>query len=266
MTRILLFLSILLLSKNAVSQNFNLSEYSFVIVPEQFDFLKYKDEYNLNSMTAFYFNKNGFNAYMATAAPAADRCAGLYANVEEAKTLFGTKLQIVLNDCNGVEIYRSQEGKSKYKEYIKSYQDALRKAFNSIELLDVNQKEFSASESVSSVVKTTDKKISEPNILNNDNKIAPNSAKGNTLPQAKFSTYSNLDKTYLLRKTSEGYSLYQETETAENGLLLKGKIIVMEAVVKFIDTNGKVFNASFDAKGNLSITDEAVKKTFRLVD
>jgi hypothetical protein len=78
---------------------------------------------------------------------------------------------------------------------------------------------------------------------------------GNLLPDAKFSNYSHEGKTFLLRKTSEGYSLYEESPAAEDGLLLKGKIILMEKVVKYMDTAGKVSDASFDAAGNLTIND-----------
>ncbi len=141
MTRLLLLSISLFLATNAISQNTNLSDYSYVVIPEQFDFLKGRDQFQMNSMSKFYFEKSGFNAYLADSAPNANRCDGLYANVEELKSIFGTKLQIVLKDCNDNEIYRSQEGKSKYKEYDKTYQDALRKAFNSVEAMGVNQKD-----------------------------------------------------------------------------------------------------------------------------
>src|SRR5690606_8272880 len=78
---------------------------------------------------------------------------------------------------------------------------------------------------------------------------------GNLLPNAKFSNYSNSGKTFLLRKTTEGYSLYEESANASDGLLLIGKIIVMDKVVKYMDTSGKVSDASFDPSGNLTIKD-----------
>lgn len=254
MTRILFFIAAVLLGGNAISQNTNLSDYSYVIVPEQFDFLNGKDKYKVNSMTKFYFDKNGFNAYMANDAPNANRCDGLYANVEELKSVFGTKLQIVLKDCKDNEIYRSHEGKSKYKEFDKTYQDALRKAFNSVEALRVNQKEvILISNAANDEVVSTETKqqiemvaLEKPKVLR---------ISGNLLPDAKFSNYSNSGKTFLLRKTAEGYTLYEESTKAENGLLLLGKIIIMEQVVKYMNTVGKVSDASFDPSGNLTIND-----------
>ncbi|OAD90050.1 hypothetical protein A7A78_07480 [Aequorivita soesokkakensis] len=254
MTRLLLIFISLFFATNAISQNANLSDYSYVIVPNQFDFLKEKDQYQMNSMSKFYFEKNGFNAYFAEDAPNANRCDGLYANVEELKTILGTKLQIVIKDCNDNEIYRSQEGKSKYKEFDKTYQDALRKAFNSIEGMRVKQKDVillsdnSSNTTVSdqTKLKTEEAELTKPKVSR---------VSGNLLPDAKFSNYSNSGKTFLLRKTTEGYSLYEESANASDGLLLIGKIIVMDKVVKYMDTSGKVSDASFDPSGNLTIKD-----------
>jgi hypothetical protein len=260
MTRFLLLAVALFLTANSISQNTNLSDYSYVVVPQQFDFLKGEDEYKLNSMTKFYFEKYGFNAFMANAAPSANHCDGLYANVEELKTLFGTKLQVVLKDCNSNEIYRSQEGRSKYKEYDKTYQDALRKAFNSIEALRVKQKDVvqnSATTVTHQTITTT---------VNTPVKIVPSNISENNMPSEKFSNYSNSGKTFLLRKTTEGYSLYEESASAEDGLLLKGKIIVMEKVVKYMDTTGKVSNASFDASGNLTVKDGSSSTVYQAVN
>jgi hypothetical protein len=263
MTRFLLLSLALIFSVGAAAQNTNLSDYSYVVVPEQFDFSKSKDQYQLNSMAKFYFEKSGFNAYLADSAPNANRCDGLYANVEELKTLFGTKLQVVLKDCNDNEIYRGQEGKSKYKEYDKSYQDALRKAFSSVELLNVKQREvvlLGTAQVASSEERQPRSQISA------SSKPKTSMVSGNLLPDAKFSNYSHEGKTFLLRKTSEGYSLYEETASAEDGLMLKGKIIIMDNVVKFLDTSGKVANASFDASGNLSISDGASTTVYTSVN
>ncbi len=264
MTRIIMLAVAFLLTANLSAQDTNLSNYSYVVIPEQFDFLKSKDEYKLNSMTQFYFEKNGFNSFLAGETPNADRCDGLYADVEELKTVFGTKLQIVLKDCNNNEVYRGQEGKSKYKEYDKTYQDALRKAFNSIETLRVEQKDVvlytkDKSENASKEVKQISEK-QEIKMPKDDSNAE------NTLPDAKFSNYSNSGKTYLLRKTGEGYSLYEESSKAADGLLLKGKIIVMEKAVKYMDADGKVSDASFDASGNLSIKDGATVTVYQAVN
>ncbi|MBK5214616.1 MAG: hypothetical protein JJE55_13255 [Flavobacteriaceae bacterium] len=265
MTRFLLLSISLLLATNAISQKTSLSDYSYIVVPDQFDFLKGKDQFQMNSMTKFYFEKNGFNAYMADSAPNANRCDGLYANVEELKTLFGTKLQVVIKDCKDKEIFRGQEGKSKYKEYDKSYQDALRKAFNGMEGLQVKQKEVVLL--TNSTNNTTVSKETIPNVETAElTKPKVSNVSGILLPDAKFSNYSYSGKTFLLRKTTEGYSLYEESSTAADGLLLKGKIILMDNLVKYMDTSGKVADAAFDASGNLLIKEEGAPKVYKSED
>ncbi|MDN3724319.1 hypothetical protein QRD02_07980 [Aequorivita sp. SDUM287046] len=263
MIRYFLISVALLFSSNIISQNSNLSDYSYVVVPEQYDFLKGRDQFQINSMTHFYLEKYGFNAFMADQAPNANRCDGLFANVEKISTIFGTKLQVVLKDCNDKEIYRSQEGKSKFKEFDKSYQDALRKAFISLKAMNVDQKEvvllannFAKPESEKEVQQQSSG-ASKPIILPKNESL---------LPDAKFSNYSSAGKTYLLRKTAEGYSLYEESVAAADGLVLVGKIIVMEKVVKFMDVSGNVANATFDASGNLVITANGSSTTYQIED
>lgn len=251
MIRYLLICITFLLASNAISQNTNLNDYSYVVVPEQFDFLNGRDQFQINSMTQFYLEKNGFNAYMADSAPNANRCDGLYANVEQLSTILGTKLQVVLKDCNDNEVYRSQEGKSKFKEWDKSYQDALRKSFISVKTLNVKQKD---------VVLLTNN--TSNTIVSNATKPKVSRVSGNLLPDAKFSNYSNSGKTYLLSKTTEGYSLYEESASAADGLLLKGKIIVMDKVVKYMDTAGNVADAAFDPSGNLVIKKDGVSAVY----
>jgi hypothetical protein len=265
MTRYLLFVIALFISANTFSQNTNLSDYSYVIVPQLFDFSKSKDQYQLNSMTKFYFEKNGFNAYMDDVAPNVNRCDGLYANVEELNAFFGTNLQVVLKDCNNTEIYRSQEGKSKYKEFDKSYQDALRQAFKSIEALRVKQKDVNLTPITPSTVNVS-KETNQNTQMEELSVPKISRVSGVLLPNVKFSSYSNSGKIFLLRKTAEGYSLYEESASAADGLLLNGKIIVMDQVVKYMDTSGKVSDASFDASGNLIIKTDSKPAVYLSLD
>ena len=119
----------------------SLSDYSFVVVPEKYDFVSEVDKYQLNSLTKFLFNKHGFNAYFDREMPDVRRCDGLWAKVEGRPAMIRTKVVIILNDCTGKEVFRSEVGTSKLKEYSKTYTAALRNAFLSIEELGVQQKE-----------------------------------------------------------------------------------------------------------------------------
>jgi hypothetical protein len=242
------------------------SDYSYVVVPELYEFLFEEDQHQLNSMTKFLFNKYGFNAYFPSELPNVKRCDGLQAEVIGKPSFTYTKITIILKDCYGEEIFRSEEGRSKYKEYKKSYQDALRKAFVSVAELEVNQKE---------IITYKDNKTNQPDdpsvdVIDemqspdeniNEERASIGVASGTTvmavaianLPEDKFTSYELDGKSYLLRKTSEGYSFYEESENASNGLLLKGSIMVKGSSAVYTSSEGKEFDAGFNANGDLII-------------
>jgi len=280
-----------------------LSDYSYVIVSEQFSFQDEKDKYELNSLTKFLFNKHGFHAYFNNEVPNnVKRCDGLWAEAEGSPGFIYTKVELVLTDCNGKEVFRTAKGSSKVKDYKKAYYESMRKAFKSIESLRVNQKEIddepsliaeelkqkenreaskiivaeTISENNTELIPTDVKEVNkeeeiklktapEESISNKKNKntepvvaaiiVAPvvktvkdesknsseeiiekpkTTAKEN-LPTAKYSSYNYNNKTFLLRKTSNGYSFYKETANSEDDLVLLGKIELTATTVIFID-------------------------------
>ncbi|GHC49225.1 hypothetical protein [Ulvibacter litoralis] len=254
----------------AISQTTNLSEFSYVIVPDQFDFLDGKDKYELNSMAKFYLEKHGFNAYLNSETPNANRCDGLYANVEKLPSVLRKKLQVTLKDCNGFVVYTSVEGTSKIKEFKSSYQDALRKAFVSFKSLRVDQKdvELLSNETAATTVPTTIKTPVSENSNTKEIKNAPaENSKVATLPSAKFSNYLFNGKSFLLRKTAEGYSLYEETTTTGDGLLLLGNIEgASSEKLYFVTTSEALYKVSFDALGNLIIQKENTSEVYKKIN
>ena len=99
--------------------------YEYVIVPEQFEFLRGKDTFSLNTLTKLQLEKYGFTAYFPSETPNdLQRCDALYADVEEQSSLISTRITLILRDCNGFEVLRSAEGRSKencqYHTYARS--------------------------------------------------------------------------------------------------------------------------------------------------
>jgi hypothetical protein len=242
------------------------SDYSYVVVPELYDFLFEADQHQLNSMTKFLFNKYGFNAFFPTELPNVKRCDGLQAEVLGNPGFIYTKITVVLKDCYGEEIFRSEEGRSKYKEYKKAYQDALRKAFESIAALGVNQKEIvSYKDNISNrsddPAGNGSNEVQAPPVDSNDNKGNITSGTGVKIaavglaafPKEKFTSYELDGKSYLLRKTDEGYSFYEESENAPNGLLLKGMIVLNEDSAVYRTTDGMEYTAEFNPEGDLIV-------------
>jgi hypothetical protein len=263
---VLLFFSVF----TKVYSQTSLNDYSYVIVPEQFEFLSEKDKYQLNSIMEFLFNKHGFHAFKNSEAPNSKRCDGLYADLEQGKAFLKTKFTVLLKNCDGELIYRSPDGISKFKEFKKAYQDALRKAFKGIEALHVQQREIVYFEDTTSSEAIKDEAPVKTTVLvkaeKADNKTTSINTNVARLPVAKFSNYVLQGETYLLRKTDEGYSLYEETTSSADGLLLVGKIDVMNSEKQFFtDTSGNIFKASFDAAQNLIIQKGDDQLVYKLV-
>ncbi|MEZ4793569.1 MAG: hypothetical protein R2783_08945 [Gelidibacter sp.] len=121
---------------NSLSQN-SVNDYKYIVVPSQFEFLKEKDQYEINSLTKFLFNKYGYTAYLQDEDLPSDlyynRCLGLVADVVKENAFLKTKLRIDLKDCDGKVIMSSQVGETREKEYAKAYNLALREAFETFQ-------------------------------------------------------------------------------------------------------------------------------------
>lgn len=117
-----------------------LDQYKYVIVPKKYEFLKQEDKYQINSLTKFLFEKKGFQTIFEDETYPSDLaenlCLGVRVNVVDNSSMFTTKLYIELKDCFNKIVYTSTEGKSKEKEYEKTYNEALRRSFSSIEEMD----------------------------------------------------------------------------------------------------------------------------------
>ncbi len=125
---LLTFFAIMLLP----AQN-SLNDYKYVIVPNQFEFQREVDQYRLNSLSKFLFEKNGFIALKeGDALPkelVENGCLSLNADVLNNSGLFKTKLKIQLKNCRGEVMYTSEVGTSRAKKFVVAYNEALRAAF-----------------------------------------------------------------------------------------------------------------------------------------
>lgn len=117
-----------------------LNNYKYIIVSKKFDFLKEANQYQLNGLSKFLFNKYGFQALMEGDDYPEDlirnRCLALDADVLKEPGMFKTKLTVELTDCNDRVVYTSKIGESREKDYKTSYTEAVRHAFTSFEAMD----------------------------------------------------------------------------------------------------------------------------------
>lgn len=136
--KLLIFAIVFGCSISAFSQN-SVNDYKYVIVPNDFDFLDEEDEFKINSLTKFLFNKYGFIALMEDENFPVDLmynpCLALKSDVVDDSGTFKTKLAIELRNCRDELIYVSEQGESFEKKYAVAYNKALREAFMYVEAL-----------------------------------------------------------------------------------------------------------------------------------
>lgn len=127
-------LLVLFVSTSFYAQNLN--GYKYAIIPKKYDFLKYDDQYQLNSLTKFLFEKEGFKAIYSNERLPDDLfdnpCLGINVKVNEKSNLFATKLAIELYNCQNQKVLESGLGFSKIKDFKRGHHDALRQAFESV--------------------------------------------------------------------------------------------------------------------------------------
>ena len=136
MKNIILVLFLTIVNLFVFGQEKKVNNYKFIVVPDQFDFLKQKDEYKTSSLTKFLLKKNGFTVFLNSEQYPKDLidnpCSGLKALVLDKSTMFKVKVIIELRDCSNRLLYTSKEGVSKLKEFKKGFQEAIRNAHASM--------------------------------------------------------------------------------------------------------------------------------------
>ena len=237
-----MILAVMIFYGNIFSQD--LSEYKYIIVPESYDILGKTNQYQLNALTKFLFEKNGFRTIMKTETWPEDLqqnpCLGVSPVLVEDSGMFVTKMHIELQDCKGMTVYKTREGKSKEKEFQAAYQESFRDAFQ--ELADLPYEYSSAiNESVKRSSENSSVKVGRNITSEVKNEVVPESesnvtsevvaTKKNDLPagsevEGNLNSLENSQWTYgdavfELRAYNSNYALYQLNAPEPIALLLK---------------------------------------------
>ncbi|MUP46639.1 hypothetical protein E0K83_12920 [Gramella sp. BOM4] len=252
-----------------------LNDYKYILIPESYEFLGEKDQYRLNSLTKFLFNKQGFNTLMKTEEKPADLqqnpCLALNTRLENNSGLFTSKLVLILEDCYGKTVYRSPEGTSKEKQYEAGYQEALREAFAGLEEIDY---QYETGQEVSFRINKkelpeTEVEVAQPT-GNPVDSVAVNAEIEAEFNMAKTGqpVYTLDGKTYILKDTNDGLGLYLKDASEPIALLIKTG-----------DSNSFIYNsltnqgiAYFDSEKNLVVeyvnrqTNQKVQVVYALID
>ncbi|HEY9185435.1 MAG TPA: hypothetical protein VIM94_08930 [Salegentibacter sp.] len=270
----LFFLLIILLNFSGLEAQ-TLNDYKYIIIPESFEFSKEKNQYQLNSLLKFLFEREGFETLMNRETRPEDlqrdNCLGLDADVIEDSGLFTTRMRITLEDCRGNLIFSSEEGTSREKEYKRAWHEALRQAFESVEALNYNY-EADASPEAPSVPETpevvvvgqvpvdtlqaensTSELAEEPEVIVQSEKIS----KG-IQPQTLY--FEKDGSFFQLEENENGYSLFQKGMSEPFALLIRseeGGSFIYNSVTKqgiaTFSENGDLVVEHFDASKGASV-------------
>ena len=216
---------------SSVAQELN--NYKYIRVPDKFSFLKEENQYRLNELLAFLFEKEDFEALYKEPVPAGvSECEILTADVQNESGLFRSRVFITLSDCKNNTVFTSKVGVSRNKDYRDSYQDALRNAFKSVIALDHQYSEGARDVIVAAVPSEV-----------REQKPQENSGK------TEMVVLTNAGKTYLLKVTASGYDLFEkDSEQPLATLTRSGR------GDSYLYTSEKINgNAFFDANGNLVV-------------
>lgn len=202
MKKLLLLFAMTAICTSVFAQE-EINDYKYILIPKIFEFQKSKDQYKLNSLTKFLFNKYGYQAYFADEELPkelkSNRCLALTTDVNDEKgNLFKTKVEIILKDCFGETVIKSMIGESRLKKFDKAYAEAVRKAFTTFKNLDY---EYTP--------------ISETTKIGTEKKSIVVANKTNATDNAHLKTL-NAKKYYFAVPTKDGYNIVD----TENQLLM----------------------------------------------
>ncbi|MEY2997614.1 MAG: hypothetical protein RIQ82_995 [Bacteroidota bacterium] len=273
---VILFLSTTA-SDRIAAQEERLSAFDYVVVPDRFGFQYERDQYQINSLLKFLFNKHGFHAFFPSELPDVSRCDGLYAEIEQVNGFVWTEVSIRLLDCDGILFYQTKSGRSKLKDFAKAYSEAVRMAFESIEILGVRQgpleilqkagEEINSEGTIKADTKVKSKSKSDRPLGNNSSdglqtEVKPLKNEAVTLgliPDVAMMNFKSLENTYLLRRTQLGYQWYREDK---QDLIYEGKFFVVEKMLFYEDKDQMRYLAEFTPEGALILNREGQKVVF----
>ncbi|SEL98666.1 hypothetical protein SAMN04487910_3814 [Aquimarina amphilecti] len=261
--RILFFGLSFLFTINFSAQS-TVNDYKYVIVPEGYVFLRENDDYQLNSLTKFLFEKYGFTAFIRGEDLPEDLkvngCKGLRADVKKNSGLLKTKLIIDLIDCNGIVVFSTKEGVSREKEFKKSYHEALRDAFKDIERLNYKYNGKKENTSIKKDIVVSEKSPAANKVVPLD-KAESNISKEDVSKIKSLSYVYNGDK-YIFEKRIFGFELLKNNNDTPVSV---GKIFKSSRDNNYIIQAGELSGVGyFDSYGNFML-DRINPATSRLI-
>lgn len=224
----------------------DLNEFAYVLIPQQFDFQKGKDQFQINTLLRHLFNNAGFNAIYDEELKGLPRCNGLFTDLVVDSNFLNTNTQILLKDCNNNVVYRSASGRSKEKDYKKSYHEAIRKSFESIEILGVNQGDL---ESFRESFDKRDAALTVNQVI-----VVKNESISKDLMKAKsLVAYEFNGQKFYLEANEKEFVVYKKDKNNQDFVEYGTLVETSRPGIYLFNKDGKSQLANFDEGGNLLI-------------
>ena len=118
-----------------------LDNYKYFVVPKRFETFKDVNQYQTSTLVKFLLTRYAFDPIYDDAIPEElflNKCLGLTTQLEDNSTYLQTVVAIVFYDCRGQEVFRTQEGRSKNKEFKEAFSEAIQEAMRTMALLSHN--------------------------------------------------------------------------------------------------------------------------------
>lgn len=112
-----------------------LNKYKYIVVPTKFETFKEENQHQTSTLVKFILVENGFDAVYDNALPEDlmnNRCLGLWLSLNDDSSMFTTKLTFSLKDCFSKEVFPTQEGRSKRKDFKEAYSEAIKESLQSL--------------------------------------------------------------------------------------------------------------------------------------
>ncbi len=233
--KIVLTFAFAVIYMSTFAQN-SINNYKYIIIPNAFEFSKSDDQYQLNSLAKFLFNKYGYEAYFLDELPEdlkKERCLGLVSEVSNDKSnMFSTKLEISLKDCYDQVVMTSELGESRLKEFDKAYNLALRGAFETFQNFDYAYVKASNNTMDAEMV-TAEVELVSTEALSSEKKVEPETTAETKVATAKVDVATdNTTNLFYAQAVSGGYQLVNSepkvvmvlwVTDAKDVFLVKGK-------------------------------------------
>ncbi len=260
----------------------NLNDYKYIIVPEKFEFSKSENQYKLNALAKFLFEKEGFETLRKKESRPDDlrndACLGLNLSVENNSGLFSTKFIINLEDCRGEIVFTSEEGYSREKDYETAWHEAFRDAFESVKELNYS---FNADAPIAS--KPEVEKAEEPEAVE-EPEVAQSAPETEPQPDESRREDENVSEegverpaslnfekdgtAYRLEENEKGYQLLQEGASEPQAVLVKsqnGNNYIYNSLTRqgmaYFTENGDLVVEHYDSQKG-----DTVKTTYRVIE